>query len=375
MRYLCCRLRSCSCSRAAGKYPVLSLNRSSFILFFAGLVSVQSVRSAGYEQDLHAAPKDTLIRKDPSSANPVALSDPKDSFKQILKSALKGDEFSGPARLNPMAVSFVEKYIARHRGAYLDMKDKFEPHLNLMDQVLEQHGIPKEMKYLAVIESHLKRNIVSWAGAVGPWQFMPATARNYGLVVNGSRDERMDYFKSTHAAARMLTELYGQFNDWLLVVAAYNGGAGNVSKAIRKSGGSRDFWSLQYYLPNESMNHVKKFIATHYIFEGEGGLTTITREETRDLLTNASKLNEEEMQKSSTYQITGRFSSVVIRKYIDMDKDDFNRYNPNFDNEIALNGKYNLRLPVQKMNNFIAKRYEILEESMQLLMKTTGGGK
>lgn len=289
----------------------------------------------------------------------------------MLSTAISGNPVSG-AKLNPMAASFVESYIAKHRKSYLSLKDKYEPHLNLMEQVLQQHGIPGEMKYLAVIESHLKAGIISWAGAVGPWQFMPATARNYGLIVNGNRDERTDYFKSTHAAARMLTELYSQFNDWLLVVAAYNGGPGNVQRAIRKSGGSKDFWTLQYYLPNESMNHVKKFIATHYIFEGDGGLTTITHQETKELISQTLKLNEEEMKKSTAYNISGRFSAAVIMKFLDMDKDDFNKYNPNFDNEIALKGTYNLRLPVQKMNHFVAKRYEILEESMQQLMKTAG---
>ena len=114
------------------------------------------------------------------------------------------------ARLNPMAVSFVENYIAKNKKGYLAMKEWGEPYLNLMDQVLQQHGIPKEMKYLAVIESGLKPHALSRAGALGPWQFMPATARNYGLVVNGYRDERVDYFKSTHAAAKMLTDLYAQ---------------------------------------------------------------------------------------------------------------------------------------------------------------------
>ncbi len=333
----------------------------------------QTIIASDTEQDYNPPVliKDTAVKKDSSGIGLTPVNDPKEGFKNILKTALSGDEVTG-ARLNPMAVSFVEDYITKHKKSYLAIKENKEPHLNLMDQVLLQHGIPKEMKYLAVIESHLKSTITSWAGAVGPWQFMPATARNYGLVVNGSRDERTDYYKSTHAAARMLTELYSQFNDWLLVVAAYNGGPGNVLKAIRKSGGSKDFWALQYYLPNESMNHVKKFIAAHYIFEGGGGATTITKDETKDLLSNAAKLNEEEMKKSTAYDITGRFSAAVIMKYTEMEKAEFDRYNPNFDNEIALNGKYNLRLPVQKMNIFISKRYEILDESMQLLLKATG---
>jgi membrane-bound lytic murein transglycosylase D len=339
-----------------------------------GLCFQQMVFAAGSEQDGYATAivKDTTGKKDSSAVDPKPVADPKDGFKSILNTALTGDAGTG-AKLNPMAVSFVENYIQKNKKGYLLIKAKKEPQLALIDQVLLQHGIPKEMKYLAVIESHLRTSISSWAGAVGPWQFMPATARNYGLVVSGSRDERTDYFKSTHAAARMLTELYSQFNDWLLVVAAYNGGPGNVLKAIRKSGGSKDFWTLQHYLPNESMNHVKKFIATHYIFEGVGGITTITKGETKDLLNKIAVLNEEEMKKSTSYTITGRFNSAVIMKYVEISKEEFNRYNPGFDNEIAINGKYDLRLPMQKMNIFIAKRYEILDESMQLLIKPVSG--
>lgn len=348
------------------------LSKLNSILLIWTLLCFQTLLFAGNaEQDRGMNAIDTVGKND-VTANVQALTDPKDGFKKILATAIAGDGLTG-ARLNPMAVSFVENYIGKHKRSYLSIKDKYEPHLNLMDQVLQQHGIPKEMKYLAVIESHMKSRIISSAGAVGPWQFMPATARNYGLIVNGSRDERMDYFKSTHAAARMLTELYSEFNDWLLVVAAYNGGPGNVTKAIRKSGGSKDFWTLQYYLPNESMNHVKKFIAAHYIFEGEGGLTTITRNETKDLMNMTAALNEEEMKRSAAHNITGRFNSAVILKYVEMSQEEFNKYNPNFDNDIALNGKYNLRLPQQKMNIFIAKRYEILDESMQLLMKPVAG--
>lgn len=331
----------------------------------------ENMASDGVEQDLlvSARLKNNNTETDSSGINASTANNPKDALKKFLNTALKGDEVTG-ARLNPMAVSFVENYIAKHRKNYLSIQEKYQPHLNLIEQVLLQHGIPVEMKYLAVIESHLKSGIVSNAGAVGPWQFMPATARNYGLYVGRNRDERTDYFKSTHAAARMLTDLFAEFGDWLLVVAAYNGGPGNVQKAIRKSGGSKDFWVLQNYLPNESMNHVKKFIAAHYIFEGEGGITTLTKEETKQLVSNAARLNEEEMKKSEAYNISGRFSSVIITKFVEMEKTDFDRYNPNFDNEIALTGKYNLRLPVQKMNIFIAKRYEILEQSMQLLLAT-----
>jgi membrane-bound lytic murein transglycosylase D len=100
------------------------------------------------------------------------------------------------------------------------------------------------LKYLAVIESELKPTATSWVGAVGPWQLMPATARLLGLKVSHKVDERTNYQKSTHAAAIYLKDLYTEFGDWLLVIAAYNGGAGNVYSAIRKSG-SRNFWKLR----------------------------------------------------------------------------------------------------------------------------------
>ena len=225
------------------------------------------------------------------------------------------------------------------------------------------------MKYLAVIESGLKFNAISWAGACGPWAFMPAAAQQYGLSIRRGNDERLDYVKSTHAAARLLTDLYQKYGDWLLVLAAYNGGPGNVDKAIRKSGGSKDFWTLQYNLPVESMNHVKKFIGTHYIFEGEGGITTVTKSEMKDLLVNGSSsdLKEDEMNSSTIKKITSRLSSAIIIKYIEIDMVTFNRYNPNFDNEMADKGEYNLRLPIQKMNKFIDKRDKIWEESINLL--------
>ncbi|MGH2552294.1 MAG: transglycosylase SLT domain-containing protein, partial [Chitinophagaceae bacterium] len=177
------------------------------------------------------------------------------------------------------------------------------------------------------------------------------------------------------AEASLLTDLNDRYGDRQLVTAAYNSGPGNVDKAIQKSGGSKDFWVLQDYLPNETMNHVKKFIATHYIFEGEGGVTTVTKKEMKDLmLNNTSILNEDELSNSTTYNISGRFNAAVILKYVDLSKDMFDRFNPGFDTKIAQDAKYELRLPIIKMNIFIEKRYEILDESIQLLLKSSNSG-
>ncbi len=342
------------------------------ILVFLGFFVIQVARAAGIEQkfpETSIATSDTTVKKD-SLFKPV--NDPKLGFKNLFQTAVGGDGING-ARLNPMAVSFVQNYISKNKTGYMSMKQWGKPYFDLMDNILTQHGVPKEMKYLAVIESGLKSNTISWAGACGPWAFMPAAAQQYGLRITNGKDERFDYFKSTHAAARMLTELYAKYGDWLLVLAAYNGGPGNVDKAIRRGGGSKDFWKIQYYLPNESMNHVKKFIGTHYIFEGEGGITTVTKGEMKDLMLNNSvELKEEEMTNSIAYKISGRFNSAIIIKHVDIDAAEFNRFNPNFDTQIGLTGKYELRLPTAKMNIFITKRYQILDESMALLLKSAG---
>lgn len=274
--------------------------------------------------------------------------------------------------LNPKAISFVEDYMKKHRKQLEAMKGWGKPYFDMMDAILKQHGLPRELKYLAVIESHLKASTVSWAGAVGPWQFMPATARRFGLKVSRSFDERTNYVKSTHAAAAYLTELYGMYNDWLLVIAAYNGGPGVVNNAMKRSK-STDFWVLQNYLPAESRNHVKKFIATHFIMEGQGGITTLTKSETTHrLMSNNpnSVLTQEDLANTQTTAISGRYHSMVIAKYLSMNIAEFNRLNPDFDKIIGVQGQYELRLPHDKVDVFRARKPEILSESLQLLMNS-----
>ncbi|MFC4263354.1 lytic transglycosylase domain-containing protein [Ferruginibacter yonginensis] len=279
-------------------------------------------------------------------------------------------------QVNPNAEKYMQDYLRLHSKYLTNMKSWCLPYFNLIDNIFTQYGLPKELKYLAVIESNLKTTATSWVGAGGPWQFMPYTARQFGLVVNGVTDDRRDYFKSTHAAARYLLMLYKQMHDWLLVIAAYNGGPGRVYSAIQKSG-SRNFWALQYYLPEESRNHVKKFIATHYIMEAGGNTNTFNNTGFGMSGSGGSALNPynnkptisiEEMEQAETATITGKYSSVVIAKNIAMDIVSFNRYNPLFDNQIAANGRYELILPSDKMTQFITKKYQILNESVQLML-------
>jgi membrane-bound lytic murein transglycosylase D len=277
-------------------------------------------------------------------------------------------------RLNPRAKSFVEDYMREHRKSMTAMKDWGTPYFNIIDKIFAKYDLPVELKYLAVVESKLKSGAVSRVGAVGPWQFMPATAKQYGLKITTTRDDRRDYVKSTHAAARYLKYLYNEFGDWLLAIAAYNGGPGYVIHAIKKSG-SRNFWVLQNYLPEESRNHVKKFISAHYLFEGQGSICTLTKSEATEQIgalagyLQKRSLTAEELNESSTTTISGKYRAEVIAKYVNMDSEEFNRYNPLFDQVMdRADNTYDLKLPTENMEKFIANKYPILNESVQLLL-------
>ncbi len=278
-------------------------------------------------------------------------------------------------RLNPRAIQFVQDYMERNGEDLRKMKGWAKPYFNMIDGVFKKYGLPEELKYLAVIESELKSTATSWAGAVGPWQLMPQTARDLGLKVNRNIDERRNYTKSTHAAAKYLRDLYREFNDWLLVIAAYNGGPANVYSAIRKSQGSRNFWKIQNYLPAETRMHVKKFIGTHYIFEGQGSVTTLTKAEiTEQLGVTATylinrRLTSDELNNAKSMEVSGKYYSGAIVKNIMMDPAEFNRYNPDFDAIMGSNNNaYEIKLPADKMELFVANKYIILNESVQMLL-------
>jgi membrane-bound lytic murein transglycosylase D len=321
-------------------------------------------RAEGNYFDTRSPLSDTADKKD-SLKEVSTINDSKQEFKDLFIANTLSNGIT-IEQLNPQAISFVEDYMEKFGKTMEDMKDWGRPYFTMIDAILTQHNLPKELKYLAVIESQLKTNARSWAGAVGPWQFMPATARNMGLRIGKKYDERRDLNKSSHAASKYLTNLFAIYGDWLLVIAAYNGGPGKVNAAIKKSG-SRDFWTLQKYLPAESRNHVKKFIATHYMMEGQGGITTISKDEARYMSVNTA-LKPEETANSKIQSISGRYNSLVIVKHITMDIAAFNKMNPDFDKLIASSGNYELHLPAEKMEVFLTKKPVILNESMQLLL-------
>lgn len=165
---------------------------------------------------------------------------------------------------NNIIRNHIHVYTIRQRekfSAVLGLKDYYFP---MIEDVFDSYGLPAELKYMAVIESALNPNAVSRMGATGLWQFMYSTGRMYGLNVNSIVDDRRDPIKSTHAAARYIRDLYKIYNDWILVIAAYNCGPGNVNKAIRRSGNKKDYWNIFYKLPRETRGYIPQYVAAVY---------------------------------------------------------------------------------------------------------------
>ncbi|MCU0363556.1 MAG: transglycosylase SLT domain-containing protein [Bacteroidales bacterium] len=165
---------------------------------------------------------------------------------------------------NSIIRNHIHVYTIRQRekfSAVLGLKDYYFP---MIEDVFDSYGLPAELKYMAVIESALNPNAVSRVGATGLWQFMYSTGRMYNLTINSVVDDRRDPLKATHAAARYIRDLYNIYNDWILVIAAYNCGPGNVNKAIRRSGNKKDYWDIYYRLPRETRGYIPQYVAAAY---------------------------------------------------------------------------------------------------------------
>lgn len=166
---------------------------------------------------------------------------------------------------NDAVKRFIEMYADRRRGQVSYMLGQGTYYFPMFEEALNREGLPLELKYLPVIESALNPIARSRVGATGLWQFMPATGKLYKLEINSLIDERRDPYKSTQAAVQYLKDMYAIYGDWNLVIAAYNCGPGNVNKAIRRSGGKKDYWEIYPYLPRETRGYVPAFIAATYI--------------------------------------------------------------------------------------------------------------
>lgn len=166
---------------------------------------------------------------------------------------------------NEVVQKFIDRYSGKLRRSVSYMLGASNFYMPIFEQALETYDLPLELKYLPIIESALNPKAVSRVGATGLWQFMLGTGKRYGLDVNSLVDERRDPVKASYAAAHYLSDLYKIFDDWSLVIAAYNCGPDKVNKAIHRAKGSADYWNIYPYLPKETRGYVPAFIAANYI--------------------------------------------------------------------------------------------------------------
>ncbi|MBE7629245.1 lytic transglycosylase domain-containing protein [Tenacibaculum piscium] len=187
----------------------------------------------------------------------------------LLKKRLQDLNVKTPFHLayNPSLEKVINSYLKYRTKYYPALMAKAHYYFPMFEQYLDQFDVPLEMKYLAIVESALRPDARSRVGATGLWQFMYGTGIQFDLKVNSYVDERQNPVKSTIAACKYLSQLYKIFGDWDLALAAYNSGPGNVSKAIKRSGGYRNYWNIRPYLPRETAGYVPAFYATMYIFE------------------------------------------------------------------------------------------------------------
>lgn len=292
---------------------------------------------------------------------------------------------------NEFVNDFVRKYLELHYNTLGNVQGRSSTPFSVIDDVLEKKNLPKELKYLAVIESALNHNAVSSAGAVGPWQLMETTAKMMGLTVNRKNDDRRDLLKSTGAATKYLELLYSQLNDWLLVIAAYNSGPVPVEKAIERTG-SHSFWDIKPYLPQETQGHVLAFIATASIFENLSKFINLGsipvdfkfgKEEeppvpaavaNKDpnakpgtlITVKKAPWTDEELKNMTMVRVTEPLYLDYIAQDIGFDKKILARWNSDYDMFIYKTYPtpfYNLRIPKDKLDVFLAKKEDMTKRS------------
>ncbi|MDK2771674.1 MAG: LysM peptidoglycan-binding domain-containing protein [Flavobacterium sp.] len=192
-----------------------------------------------------------------------------DLSTDLLKKRLVKLDAQSPFNIEytPALENVIKAFLKNRKGSLERLMAISEYYFPMFEEHLAKYNVPLEIKYLAIVESALNPKARSRVGATGLWQFMYPTGKQYNLEVNSYVDERYDPLKATEAACQYLSNLYGIFGDWSLVLASYNAGPGNVSKAIRRSGGSQNYWNIRRNLPRETANYVPAFLATMYIFE------------------------------------------------------------------------------------------------------------
>ena len=199
----------------------------------------------------------------PDTTNALPLSD--SIFKYYMAELDARTPFE--MTYNPVVKRYIERYLRPGNARLSRMMAHGQYYFPMFEEHLAKYNMPLEIKYLAVVESALNPKARSYVGATGLWQFMYGTGKLYGLKVNSYVDDRNDPLKSTEAACQYMLKMYDVFEDWNLVLAAYNSGPGNVRKAIRRSGGKTSYWEIRPYLPRETSAYVPLFIAASYAME------------------------------------------------------------------------------------------------------------
>ncbi|WP_026956736.1 LysM peptidoglycan-binding domain-containing protein [Algoriphagus vanfongensis] len=240
------------------------MKKTRFRSFLLALIPCTMLLSPAFSQDGELVAAATDFSEEEIQPNYQYEYIPDFTYDEIDR-RIKAMKTDMPFELNDRIFSFIQYFTVRNRDytkMVLARKDHFWP---MFDETLRKHEMPEEIKFLSIIESGLDPQIRSRVGAMGLWQFMPATGRMYGMNVNPDVDDRMDPELSTESAAKYLKSLYRMFDDWELALAAYNCGPGNVRKAIRRSGGKKTFWGVYNYLPRETRGYVPQFQAMLYI--------------------------------------------------------------------------------------------------------------
>lgn len=249
---------------------------------------------------------------------------------------------------NPFVKQQIELYAGRRKNQVSYMLGEGKYYFPIFEEALDREGLPLELKYLPVIESALNPIARSRVGASGLWQFMAPTGKMYDLEINSLVDERFDPHKSTNAAVKYLKDLYSKYGDWNLVIAAYNCGPGNVDKAIRRSGGLSDYWTIYPYLPRETRGYVPIFIAATYImnYHHEHGIGSAEGTKPRSL---------------DSLMIRKNLHFQQISDVLNIPIDDIRRYNPQFKKDVIPGDykAYSLNLPASKLSAFLDNENEV----------------
>lgn len=254
---------------------------------------------------------------------------------------------------NETTLKTIKFFAEKRRGFAKVVLGRSELYFDMFEEKLDMYGLPIELKYLAVIESGLRPQVKSRAGALGLWQFMYRTGRMFGLEENSYVDERMDPEKATDAACQYLKKLYGMYNDWNLALAAYNAGPGNVNKAIRRSGNKKTYWEVRPFLPRETQGYVPNFIAAAYL---------LNYYQEHNIVPQEATIKYYELD---TMNLKNGVHMQTVADILEMSLEDIERLNPIYKRSYIPKGvdtPYSITLPLDEIGKLVS-----LEDSLYAL--------